>query len=132
MIGTGEDIDVSACPDIAPVLAVKAALTKGYTRLIGAARLRMKESDRLHALAEGIRALGGRAEEGEDTLEIWGGTLAGGRVSAYNDHRMAFAWAIAGSEAEGPVIIEGAEAVAKSYPAFFEDFRKLGGRADVL
>ncbi|NLG26128.1 MAG: 3-phosphoshikimate 1-carboxyvinyltransferase [Clostridiales bacterium] len=124
-------IDASDCPDLVPIVAAAAALTPGTTRIERAARLRLKESDRLAAMAEGLTNLGGDVRETPDGLLISGGRLRGGRVRSHGDHRIAMALAIAAAYADGPVEIDGAEAVAKSYPGFFEDFNKLGGAAHV-
>ena len=126
------EIDVSGVPDLAPALAAAAAALPQRTVITGAARLRLKESDRLQALADMIRALGGQAEITGDSLTIQGVTqLRGGVVNGYNDHRIVMAAAVLATRAGGPVTITGAEAVNKSYPDFFRDFANLGGRAHV-
>ena len=125
------DLDVSQCPDLVPPLAAMAALRGGETtRIVNAARLRIKESDRLAAVTQVLNALGGRVEEYEDHLVIHGRErLAGGvAVSGHNDHRIAMMAAIAAIRCNGPVTITGAECVKKSYPDFWEDYRSLGGR----
>ena len=125
------DLDVSQCPDLVPPLAAMAALREGETtRIVNAARLRIKESDRLAAVTQVLNALGGRVEEYEDHLVIHGRErLAGGvTVSGHNDHRIAMMAAIAAIRCHGPVTITGAECVKKSYPDFWEDYRSLGGR----
>ena len=124
-------LDVRSCPDLVPPLAAVAALSDGETQIVGAARLRIKESDRLQTVSGAINALGGRAEQTDDGLVIQGAEkLAGGEVDAANDHRIAMMAAVLATRAEAPVTIRGAECVAKSYPAFFEDFRALGGRCE--
>ncbi len=126
-------LDVRETPDLLPILASIAAVTPGETRFTGAARLRIKESDRLKTMAAGIRAIGGEAEEQPDGLIVrCVKPPAGGAVDAAGDHRIAMAFSIAATRCLGPVTIRGAEAVRKSYPAFFEDFVRLGGRMDVL
>lgn len=133
--GTGRtvEIDVSDCPDLVPPLAVMAAFHGGTTRLTNAARLRLKESDRLATVTKMLAALGGQAEEGPDSLTIPGAqSLSGGTVDGANDHRIVMAAAIAATRCTGPVIILGAEAVNKSYPAFWEEYKRLGGKFDVL
>ena len=86
----GRAIDVSACPDLVPPLAAVAAVAEGTTTFTGAARLRLKESDRLETVSAAIRALGGRARATEDGLLVEGvPELAGGVVDAANDHRIA-------------------------------------------
>lgn len=134
MKGRGElELDVSGCPDLLPPLAVMAAFHDGATRLTNAARLRMKESDRLATVTNMLAALGGQAEEGSDSLTIPGTRfLSGGTVDGANDHRIVMAAAIAATRCTGPVTILGAEAVNKSYPNFWEEYRRLGGIFDVL
>ena len=125
-------IDASNVPDLVPALAAAAATLPQVTTVTGAARLRLKESDRLSATAGFINALGGRAEATADGLIVEGGRpIRGGRVDGAGDHRIVMAAAVLATAAEGPVTIAGAEAVAKSYPDFFRDFIRLGGRADV-
>ena len=125
----GGEIDVSQTPDLMPVLSIAAAASPGRTtRIAGAARLRLKESDRLAAMAETIQALGGHAEELPEGLIIRGTKLKGGAVDGKNDHRVVMSAAIAATVCEGPVTILGAEAVDKSYPDFWRDFKQMGGR----
>ncbi len=122
------DIDASQIPDLVPILAVLAAARCGRTVIRNAARLRVKESDRLAAMVECINSLGGNAVETEDGLIIEGkGKLRGGTVNGYGDHRVVMSAAIASCICESEVKITGAEAINKSYPAFFEDFKRLGG-----
>ena len=124
------ELDVSQCPDLVPPLAAMAALRAGETTaIVNAGRLRIKESDRLAAVTEVLNALGARVEEHEDHLVIRGREkLAGGvAVSGHNDHRIAMMAAIAAIRCEKPVTITGAECVKKSYPRFWEDYRRLGG-----
>ena len=124
----GGEIDVTDTPDLMPILsAVAAAMPGKTTRITGAARLRLKESDRIAAMAQTIRALGGKAEEMPDGLVIHGAKLTGGTVNGMNDHRVVMSAAIAATVCAGPVTILGAEAVQKSYPHFWRDFEALGG-----
>lgn len=123
----GTTIDVSQCPDLVPPLAIAAAYAEGVTHITGAARLRIKESDRLHALAQNLAALGIRAEELPDGLVIHGGRPTGGEIDSFGDHRIAMAFSIAAAGASGPVTIRGAECTDKSYPKFYEDYKALGG-----
>ena len=130
----GTRIDVSQIPDMAPALAVCAAFAEGETLLTGCARLRIKESDRLTAIARGLAALGVPAEEGPDSLRIegQGGPPHGGKIDGVNDHRIVMAFATAAAFASGQSEISDAEAVAKSYPAFFDDYTLLGGNVHVI
>ena len=124
------DLDVSQCPDLVPPLAAMAALRGGeVTRIVGAGRLRIKESDRLATVTEVLNALGAEVEEHPEALTIRGrDRLPGGvTVSGHNDHRIAMMAAIAAIRCEAPVTITGAECVRKSYPGFWEDYRSLGG-----
>jgi 3-phosphoshikimate 1-carboxyvinyltransferase len=130
------EVDAGDIPDLVPIIAVKAAVAKGKsTTIFNAERLRIKESDRLAAITEVLTALGADIRESEegDGLEIRGlESLKGGvTVSSHNDHRIAMSAAIAATVCEAPVTIEGAESVEKSYPAFWEDFRSLGGKIEV-
>lgn len=127
----GIEMDMSQAPDLLPILAVLGACAQGETRLFNAARLRIKESDRLASVADMLQRFGARVQEQADALIITGGPLYGGRVDCYNDHRIAMAAAIAASRAEGESVLLGAEAVDKSYHAYFQDFNRLGGRAHV-
>lgn len=126
------DIDVSDCPDLLPPLAVMAAVRSGATHFVNAARLRIKESDRLATVHQMLAALGGQAEEGPDSLTVYGGPLTGGTVDGANDHRIVMAAAIAAAYCKGPTTILGAEAVNKSYPSFWDDYKRLGGAVHVL
>ena len=118
-------------PDLLPILAVRAACAdsaEDRSVFAKAERLRLKESDRLTATANLLRNLGIRVEESADSLSVCGGQIHGGIVDGMNDHRLVMAAAIAAICADSPVIILGAEAVNKSYPAFFDDYRALGGK----
>lgn len=127
------DIDLSQCPDLAPPLAVMAAVRKGTTRFVNAGRLRMKESDRLETIARTLSALGAKAQVGEDTLTLEGvDHLEGGTVDGCNDHRIAMMAAVAAVACKEPVTILGAECVKKSYPRFWEDYTALGGEVHGL
>ncbi len=129
----GTDIDASQIPDLVPILAVLASLSSGETTIYNAARLRIKESDRLKAIADGLSRLGADITETPDGLRIIGKQgLTGGSVKGYNDHRIVMALAIAAMRCDGKVEIDDAQSIAKSYPTFFEDLVSLGGACDVL
>ena len=134
LIQDGEvTIDLSDCPDLLPPLAVMASVRKGTTHFTGGARLRLKESDRLATVHEMLRCLGGASAEWTDSLTVYGvSTLPGGTVDGANDHRIVMAAAMAAIRCQGPVVIRGAEAVKKSYPAFWRDYENLGGEVRVL
>lgn len=124
----GAVIDVKDIPDLVPVLSVLAAVTEGRTEFVNAGRLRIKESDRIKAVREMLEALGGECSETEEGLIIKGRKkLKGGMVDSVNDHRIAMSAAVAAIVCENPVTILDAQAVSKSYPGFYEDYKKLGG-----
>lgn len=127
------DLDAAKAPDLAPIMAVVYATTPGHWRIRNGARLRAKESDRLTALAACLKEIGADARVEGDEMAIRGqARLPGGTADARGDHRLAMALAIAACAAENPITILGAQAVNKSYPGFFDDYRRLGGKADVL
>ena len=131
LLGRAE-IDAENVPDLVPILAAAAASLPQTTVITGAARLRLKESDRLATTAAMLRALGHGCEVTPDGLVIRGGRPApcaeGVRtVDGANDHRIVMAAAVAAAFADAPVRITGAEAVEKSYPVFFRDYQALGG-----
>ena len=130
----GVTIDGSQIPDIVPILSVAAALAQGETRIINAQRLRIKESDRLYAMASGLSALGADIQETEDGLLLHGKPeLCGGaEVDSFGDHRIAMCMAVASTRCQQPVRIQNPLCVAKSYPQFYDDFKQLGGIAHVL
>lgn len=101
-----------------PVFSVAAACATGTTRVSGAAELRVKESDRIRAMADGLRALGAQVAETPDGMVIEGGRLQAGRVDSLGDHRIAMAFAVAGQMAEGEVAIDDVANVATSFPGF--------------
>jgi len=112
--------------DELPILAVAGALAQGMTVITDAAELRVKETDRLAAIATNLRAMGVTVAETDDGLEITGGApLKGAHVSSFGDHRIAMAFAIAGMFAEGETFIDGVECVATSYPGFYETLQRL-------
>lgn len=129
----GIEINASQIPDLVPILAVTAAFAEGETVIYNAERLRIKESDRLKAISEGLKALGADVTEKADGLVINGGkTLHAGIVNGYNDHRIVMAFSVAAAFINGETTITNAESVNKSYPDFFNDFKKLGGKANVI
>ena len=119
-------IDASDIPDLVPILSIVAGARKGAT-FTNIQRLRIKESDRVASTIAMIKALGGKAEAGEDTLTVYGTGYRGGTVDSVNDHRIAMSAAIASTVCTEPVNILCAEAVKKSYPHFWEEFSRLGG-----
>lgn len=121
------EIDAHNTPDLIPAIAIAAAVAEGETVIKGAARLRLKESDRILTVSETINKLGGIARETDDGMIIQGTRLCGGRVDGCNDHRIVMMSAVASTVCDNDIVISGAEACEKSYPRFFEDFKKLVG-----
>ena len=112
--------------DELPILAVAGALAQGTTVIADAGELRVKETDRLAAIATNLRAMGGQVVETEDGLEIAGGVpLHGARVDSFGDHRIAMAFAIAGLFAEGETVVTNTECVNTSYPGFHDTLERI-------
>jgi 3-phosphoshikimate 1-carboxyvinyltransferase len=122
--------------DEVPILSVLGALAEGKTTIRGAGELRVKESDRLAKMAEGLRAMGAGVEELPDGLVLAGlapgQKLRGAEIDSAHDHRIALAFAIAALAAEGPTTISGAEWADVSYPGFFSLLRRLGAEVELL
>lgn len=123
----GITLDARNIPDLVPILSVRAAVSTGDTVISGIERLRLKESDRVKSVCDMINNLGGQASSDSSCIYIkgTGGVLSGGTVDSYNDHRIAMAAAIAASFCENDVKIIGSDAVAKSYPQFYDDRKCL-------
>jgi len=126
----GITIDLSQIPDLGPILMVLAGLSEGTTKFIGCNRLRMKESDRLDAMYQVLTKLGVHMEINGDEAIIQGVNSFKGdlELDTFSDHRIAMAIAIAAIRADGPITINHAEVVSKSYPNFFEIYKELGGQ----
>jgi 3-phosphoshikimate 1-carboxyvinyltransferase len=121
-----EALVVRAIDEI-PIVAMAAAVAQGVTTIRGAQELRVKESDRLQALAKGLTALGVRVSELPDGLVIEGGELQGGTVHSFDDHRIAMAFSIAGLAGTGGIVLEGVSCVNISFPGFYSLLRDLAG-----
>ena len=126
------EIDCSQIPDAVPALAIVAAMSQGKTKIYGGERLRIKETDRIKTVVDGLTAMGIKVEELEDGMIITGGQPKGSRVLGTGDHRIVMAFSVLAAYAEGETVIEGYKAINKSYPLFFQDFKKLGGKANVI
>jgi 3-phosphoshikimate 1-carboxyvinyltransferase len=121
--------DSAALIDEIPVLAAIAPYTEQGIEIRDAKELRVKESDRIAAVATNLRLMGAQVEEREDGLKIPGGqTLHGAELDSFSDHRIAMAFAVAALRAEGETLIRGAEAAAISYPAFFQTLEEVTRR----
>jgi 3-phosphoshikimate 1-carboxyvinyltransferase len=127
----GITFDASECPDLVPVLTVLASLSEGTTEIVNAARLRIKECDRLKAICTELNKIGADIEETEDGLIIRGRSqLKGGTTCSWGDHRIAMSLAIASIKCSEPLVIEDSSSVRKSYPEFWNHFIMLGGILD--
>jgi 3-phosphoshikimate 1-carboxyvinyltransferase len=115
-----------------PALFVAAACARGKTLVTGAEELRVKESDRIAAMAQGLEAVGIRTEVRDDGLQVFGGNIAGGRVDSRGDHRIAMAFAIAGVRAQATIEIADVANVATSFPGFVETAGRAGLEIQVL
>jgi 3-phosphoshikimate 1-carboxyvinyltransferase len=125
--GTAVDPDlVSLAIDEFPVLFVAAAAAKGKTEFSGIGELRVKESDRIAAMAEGMRILGIEVDESDDGAVVHGGRFGEGTVQSHGDHRVAMSLALAGTVASGAVVVEDVESVDTSFPGFCECMNRLG------
>lgn len=129
---TGIDIDVSQIPDTVPAIAVAAAFAQGTTTIYGGERLRLKESDRIESVVTNLKAMGVEVRETSDGMVIHGGNVHGGTILSYNDHRIAMAFAVAASCADGESVICDWECINKTYPTFFDDYNSLGGKSYVI
>jgi 3-phosphoshikimate 1-carboxyvinyltransferase len=124
----GITVNAADIPDMVPAIAVTAAFAEGQTVIHSASRLRIKESDRIKTTVSALKAMGVSVEETADGMIIKGGKVSGGVIDGANDHRIVMAFSVAAAFAEGESVIKGAEAINKSYPEFFEDFKKIGGK----
>ena len=115
-----------------PVLFVAAACAEGETLLRGAEELRVKESDRLDAMAQGLAKLGVTVEAFDDGIKITGGKMGGGAVDSFGDHRIAMAFTVAGLRSEAPIDIANCANVATSFPNFLELATEVGMRVSAL
>jgi 3-phosphoshikimate 1-carboxyvinyltransferase len=120
----GMEIDMNAMPDLVPTLAVTATFAQGETTIQNIGHLRLKESDRIHALAVELSKMGVRVEEGADWLRVEGGKVHGVEIEPNHDHRIAMSFAIAGLVVPG-VKIKEEECVNKSFPDFWEKLKEL-------
>ena len=121
-------VNLEQMPDLLPILSSLACSIEGESAFINGARLRLKESDRLEAVAQLVRDSGGTVRMEGDNLYITGtGTLTGGTVDCVNDHRLVMAGALNALIATSPMILKDSEAISKSYPHFFTDWKLLGG-----
>jgi 3-phosphoshikimate 1-carboxyvinyltransferase len=122
--------DLSDCIDLLPTMAVLAAIAEGRSVFVGIGRARLKESNRVMAVRDGLERMGIPVIEEEDNIIIDGAQLMGTEIDSFGDHRIAMAFSILGSVA-GNTVITGAECVAKTYPDFWRAFESLGGKVKI-
>ena len=113
-----------------PLLAVAAAFAPGTSVFHGLGELRLKESDRLAAVVEGLQACGVEARINGERLSVTGGTVRSGTVATHGDHRIAMAFLVLGLGALGPVSVDKAEMIATSFPGFVAAMRAIGARIE--
>ena len=128
----GTDIDLADCPDLGPVLMAMGLLCRGKTVIRNAGRLRLKESDRIAAMEQELRKFGGRIQSEGGTITIWESPLhpPAEPLLSHNDHRVVMSLTVLAAAAGVPAVMEGAEAIRKSWPGFFAAMRQLGLEVD--
>ena len=124
-------VDAKDIPDLMPIVSILMANADGISVMKNVDRLKTKETDRLKAIMENLEKMGIKARYQDGELLILGGSIKAFSVDSYNDHRMVMMAAIAASIADGNCEITNIEAVDKSYPNFFDDYKKLGGKVNV-
>jgi 3-phosphoshikimate 1-carboxyvinyltransferase len=125
---TAIEADLRDSPDIFPIVACLCSVAEGTSRLTGLARLKIKESDRLAAVMEGLEKMDVNITSTDDSITIKGGTPIGAAIDPHNDHRMAMSFAVLAHAAEGETTIMNPECVSKSYPGFWDDLKKIGAK----
>jgi 3-phosphoshikimate 1-carboxyvinyltransferase len=126
----GIKIDANDIPDLLPTLAVIGTQAEGKTEICHVAQARIKETDRIHSMTEGLRRLGANIEEYPDGMVVYQGKLQGGRVKGYGDHRTVMALGVAGLLSTDKTIVEDCEAINKTFPNFIEIMQSLGARME--
>ncbi len=119
-------VDFSDCPDLFPIVSALCSVAEGASELTGLERLRLKESDRVAAMAEGLTRMGAEVAENGGAVRVTGGTVRGAELNPYDDHRIAMSLGILALAAEGDTTILDAGCVTKSYPGFWGHLEGLG------
>lgn len=122
--------DLSDCIDLLPTMAVLAAVADGVSEFVGVERARLKESNRISSVRDGLEGMGVKTEEERNRLTIAGSRPKGTAIDSRNDHRIAMAFSILGTVA-GKTVIEGAECVAKTFPEFWDELKNIGGEVQI-
>ena len=122
------EANLSDCPDLFPIVACLCSVAEGTSMLTGLTRLKIKESNRLSAMMEGLQKMGIKITGDDDSARITGGSPHGAVIDPHNDHRIAMSFAILSQITEGETTIMNPECVTKSYPGFWEDLKKIGAK----
>lgn len=128
---TGINVDARDCPDLLPTLAVIGTFASGKTNIYHVAHARIKETDRIHSMRDGLKRMGAKIDENEDSLTIHQSPLYGNHLCGYGDHRTVMALSIAGMIAEGSTMIDSAAAIHKTFPKFIELMQSLGAQMEL-
>ncbi len=130
----GSVIDIGDCPDLGPIITLLACLSKGQSTITNISRLRLKESDRVFSTVSTLKALGADISATENEIIIKGTKALKGGVTldSFNDHRIVMMLSMAVLRCKNPIIITNANAIAKSYPNFFDDYKSLGGTYKII
>lgn len=124
--------DMGSIPDIVPTIAAVAPYAKTPTRITNISHLRQKETDRIEAVAKELRNMKAEVETTDDSITVFPSQLHGAAINTYNDHRIAMSFAVAALGALEPVFIRDSDVISKSYPDFWEDFKKIGGKIQFM
>jgi 3-phosphoshikimate 1-carboxyvinyltransferase len=122
--------DLSDCIDLLPTVAILAATADGTSELSGIERARIKESNRVAAVKDGLERMGVKIEEERDRLTITGSNPKGSVIESYDDHRIAMAFGILGT-VTGKTVINNAECVSKTFPQFWDILKSIGGKVEI-
>jgi len=128
---TGMKIDANDIPDLLPALAVLGTQATGKTEICNVKQARIKETDRIHSMTEGLQRMGARVEEQADGMVIYQSKLQGASVRGYDDHRTVMSLAVAGLLAEGSTLIDDAQAIQKTFPTFIGMMGSLGANMEL-
>lgn len=128
----GIKIDANDVPDLVPTLAVIGTQALGKTEIVNVAQARIKETDRIHSMTDGLTRLGAKVEEFSDGMSICNSPLRGAEVRGYGDHRTVMALSIAGMLAQGATIIDDGIAINKTFPNYVEIMQSLGAKMEMI
>ena len=124
------DVDISDCPDLFPAVCALCAVADGPSTITGIRRLRLKESDRVLAMGNGLKQMGIDTRESDSSFTVYGGTPCEAAIDPHHDHRIVMAFAMLGLCTGGVTVLD-SECVAKSYPSFWQDLESLGAEVTI-